>query len=138
MRLPSILTALLICTATVQPSQAGWFSHREKTVEPGRPRSFAHTQQRAGNPQYVSPLAHFTRSPMYVGYYVGGGTGCCSAEPRRIDEGTWGMDYKGHWLPRRVDLGWSHGRLYQGGTGSYVTEGIAAPAARSRHVEGAH
>lgn len=136
MRRLQLLPVMLICTVMTQLSQAGWFSHREKTVEPGSPRYFAHTQERAGNPLCVSPLAHFTRSPTYVGYYIGGGTGCCSAEPRRIDEGTWGIDYKGHRLPRGVELDWSHGRLYQGGTGSYVTEGIAAPAGRPRHGKG--
>ncbi|MBI3821148.1 MAG: hypothetical protein HY289_00540 [Planctomycetes bacterium] len=59
----------------------------------------------------------------YIGYHVGGGAGQPrKAEPRQDDEGTWGWDYQG-WLPRRVILGWWHGRRYQGGTGAYATDG---------------
>jgi hypothetical protein len=60
----------------------------------------------------------------YLGYYLGGGAGhSAKAEPRRVEEGTWGWDYQGWLLPRRVVLGWWHGRRYQGGTGAYSTEG---------------
>jgi hypothetical protein len=60
----------------------------------------------------------------YLGYYVGGGCGRPrKAEPRRIDEGTWGWDYQGWLIPRRVMLEWWHGRRYQGGTGAYKSDG---------------
>jgi hypothetical protein len=60
----------------------------------------------------------------YIGYYVGGGNGRPhKAEARREDEGTWGWDYQGWLIPRRVFLGWWHGQKYQGGTGSYRTDG---------------
>ena len=60
----------------------------------------------------------------YVGYHVGGGCGRPhKAEPRRADEGTWGWDYQGWLIPRRVMLEWWHDRRYQGGTGAYKTEG---------------
>ena len=60
----------------------------------------------------------------YLGYYVGGGAGHPhKAEPRRDDEGTWGWDYQGWLVQRRVILGWWHGRRYQGGTGAYKTDG---------------
>lgn len=60
----------------------------------------------------------------YFGYYVGGGNGRPhKAESRRDDEGTWGWDYKGWLIPRRVVLGWWHGQRYQGGTGAYKTDG---------------
>ena len=60
----------------------------------------------------------------YLGYYVGGGAGNPrKAEPRRSDEGTWGWDYQGWLLPRRVNLGWWHGRRDQDGTGAYKTDG---------------
>jgi hypothetical protein len=60
----------------------------------------------------------------YLGYYVGGGAGHpCKAEPRQAEEGTWGWDYQGWLLPRRVMLGWWHGQRYQGGTGAYKTDG---------------
>jgi hypothetical protein len=130
MRHVPTLLAMIVCGVLAGRSEGGWFGHREKTVEPGPPRFFAHTQERAGKPLCVSLFAYPTRGATYVGYYVGGGTGCVAAEPRRIDEGTWGTDYKGHWLPRHVILDWSHGRLYQGGTGAYATEGIAPRANR--------
>jgi hypothetical protein len=57
----------------------------------------------------------------YVGYYVGGGAPWCGS-PRYRDEGTWGWDYGGLWLRKRVMLDWFHGR-YQGGTGAYRTDG---------------
>jgi hypothetical protein len=60
----------------------------------------------------------------YLGYYLGGGSGRpLAAEPRRADEGTWGWDYQGWLVPRRVMLGWWHGRRSQGGTGAYKTDG---------------
>jgi hypothetical protein len=60
-----------------------------------------------------------------VGYHVGGGNPSPrTAEPRREDEGTWGWDYQGWLLPRRIINGWWHGRRYQGGTGAYKTDGL--------------
>ena len=44
------------------------------------------------------------------------------------DDGTWGWDETGcHLFRRRVILGWSHGRKYQGGTGAYLTDGPVVP-----------
>jgi hypothetical protein len=60
----------------------------------------------------------------YLGYHVGGGAvNAHKAEPRQADEGTWGWDYQGWLVPRRVALGWWHGRRYQGGGGAYKTDG---------------
>ena len=60
----------------------------------------------------------------YLGYYVGGGCGRpLKGEPRRSDEGTWGWDYQGWLIPRRVVLDWWHGRRDQGGTGAYDSVG---------------
>lgn len=80
---------------------------------------------RAGNPQCISPLAKPTESPHEIGYYVGGGARQRSSrgEPRHPQEGIWGTDYAGLIIPKHVQLGWWHGRRYQGGTGSYATEG---------------
>ena len=80
-----------------------------------------HILQRAGNPQEISRLAHPSETPAYTGYHVGGGS------PRQGDapgplEGTWGWDYEGICLRRKVILHWWHGRC-QGGTGSYKTDG---------------
>ena len=44
------------------------------------------------------------------------------------DEGTWGWDETGSsHFRRRVILGWSQGRKYQGGTGAYRTDGHVPP-----------
>ncbi len=83
-------------------------------------------QRRAGCPQCVACYAHPSDTPAYVGYYVGGGCavgGSC----RCPDEGTWGWDYQGWLLPRRVLLYWSHGRRYQGGSGAYKINGPPVP-----------
>jgi hypothetical protein len=60
----------------------------------------------------------------YIGGYIGGGAvNLRRAEARTPDEGTWGWDYQGWLVPRRVILGWWHGRRYQGGSGAYKTDG---------------
>ena len=69
-------------------------------------------------------LPTFTRA--YTAYYVGGGQavgGSC----RRPEEGTWGVDYRGLLLPSRVNLWWNHGERYQGGGGTYKTDGHPVP-----------
>ena len=69
-------------------------------------------------------LALPSESKGNVGYQVGGGTTAPHlGEPRRVEEGTWGWDYQGWLLPRRVIAGWWHGRRNQGGTGAYKTDG---------------
>jgi hypothetical protein len=78
---------------------------------------------RAGDPLCVSPHAAPTKTPAYEGYYVGGGRAFLG-EPRRGEEGTWGWDYVGHRLPRRVALGWSHGRPERGGDATYAVDRI--------------
>jgi len=81
-------------------------------------------QSRAGHPKKVAWWAVPSVTPSSVGYYVGGGSVCQKlADPRAVDEGTWGWDYQGCLLPRRVMLGWWHGRCYQGGVQSYKVDG---------------
>jgi hypothetical protein len=47
---------------------------------------------------------------------------------RSVYDGTWGWDETGHrHFRRRVILGWSGGRKYQGGTGAYATDGPVVP-----------
>jgi len=79
---------------------------------------------RAGNPQDVAWWARPSNTRASVGYYVGGG---CPfphlGEPRCLHEGTWGWDYQGYLIPRRVILGWWHGRCYQGGIEGYKVDG---------------
>ena len=81
-----------------------------------------HSMKRAGNPQNVAHWAIPSPNHRYVGYYVGGGT-TFGGEPRQVDDGVWGVDYQGGFLPRRVIQTFSHGRRYQGGTGAYKTDG---------------
>jgi len=70
----------------------------------------------------------------YVGYPVGGGAWLRKhAEPPYPQEGTWGWDYRGKLLLRRVMLGWSHGRLYQGGSGAYRTDGPTTNHGEKEH-----
>jgi hypothetical protein len=82
-----------------------------------------HTLDRAGCPQLIGRWAAPAITERYCGGYIGGGTSYHhGGEPRCANEGTWGWDYVGGHLPRRVFLFWSHGRRYQGGTGYYQTE----------------
>jgi len=104
----SVAAALGIGTAAAQPPAADADA----------------AQRRAGNPAAVACWAIPSDTGSYVGYLVGGGC----PYPHRADaplpeEGTWGWDYQGWLLPRRVILGWWHGRRYQGGTGAYKTDG---------------
>src|SRR5438067_1365222 len=79
----------------------------------------AHTLERAGRPELISKIARPTNTARYCGYWVGGGCGGKRAEERDLrEEGTFGWDYGGSGLlPRRIALGWWHGRRSQGGTG---------------------
>jgi hypothetical protein len=82
-----------------------------------------HTLDRAGCPQTLGRWAAPGITEKYYGGDIGGGTSYHhGGEPRYCNEGTWGWDYVGGHLPRRVFLAWSHGRRYQNGTGSYQTE----------------
>jgi hypothetical protein len=78
--------------------------------------------RRAGYPLEVRAHAVPSDTGHYVGYYVGGGAPC-RGDARDRDDGTWGWDYGGLLLPKRVALGWYHGRRYQGGVGAYRTTG---------------
>lgn len=110
---------------------AGVAAAHDFTPSMGRPaterKHFQGNQfERAGNPQCISPLAKPTESSHEIGYYIGGGARERSrhAEPRGPHEGVWGTDYGGLLVPKHVELGWWHGRRYQGGTGSYATDGL--------------
>ena len=81
-------------------------------------------QRRAGYPLEQSRLAHPSENPYQVGYYVGGGAATYRhSDGPLADEGTWGWDYQGWLIKRRVILNWWHGRRYQGGVGAYKTDG---------------
>ena len=84
--------------------------------------------QRAGHSQEISRLAQPSNGPGSIGYYVGGGAlALFRGEAPYSDEGTWGWDYRGWLLPRRVSLLWWHGRRTQGGVGAYKSDGPKLP-----------
>jgi hypothetical protein len=76
---------------------------------------------REGCPLCVACYALPSNTPRDTGYYVGGGA-AFFGQRRCSDEGTWGWDYAGI-VPKQIALNWWHGRRYQGGTGSYRTDG---------------
>ena len=79
-------------------------------------------KKRAGYPQCISKLAWPAQSARECGYWVGGGAPH-RGQGRYADEGTWGWDYNGILFPKKVALGWWHGRREQGGSGAYKTDG---------------
>ena len=102
--------------AEIHPQQADWINAAFAGLDY---RSDAHC--RAGCPECIRPRAIPSDTGRYCGYSVGGGA-VCFGEGRYLDEGTWGWDYMGLFLRKRVALDWWHGR-YQGGGGQYQTDG---------------
>ena len=78
--------------------------------------------ERAGFPNCIGRFAKPSTDAYHQVGYVGGGT-LFGGTSKRKDEGTFGMDYAGHWFSRKTWLKWSHGVRYQGGAGRYETEG---------------
>lgn len=125
--IPGVFVALGL--AWTGSASAGIFFHHEHeheerphpTPEPGEKRHFCHTHERAGSPLCLRKHLEPTNAGDSYGYYVGGDGGH-GAGPRCRTEGTWGWDYTGIHLPRRVVLGWNHGLKHQGGAGSYKTD----------------
>jgi hypothetical protein len=104
--------------------------HQKKhgTPPPGKPRCIPHTDERAGYPRELAGHLEQSATAGGIGYYVGGGVKWGHGEGRTVHDGTWGWDETGHGLfRRRVILGWSGGRKYQGGTGAYQTDGPVVP-----------
>ena len=101
--------------------EQGETSDRPANTEEALPCGHCRGRCRCNNFQEVAPWARPTYGKKYVGYYVGGGRKPKShrypGEGRNLTEGTWGMDYE-PWYSR-VQLQWTHGRLYQGGVGQY-------------------
>ncbi len=85
-----------------------------------RPDDASHL--RAGCPQCVAGYARPSVNKHYLGYYVGGGA-AIRGEGRCLDEGVWGVDYRGGVWHRIIRLDWWHGTKNQGGTGAYKTDG---------------
>lgn len=106
------------------------YQKKEGTPSPGKPRCIPHTDECAGYPRTMANHLEPSATPGGIGYYVGGGLliGHGQGECQQRDEGTWGWDETGgSHFRRRVILGWSHGRKYQGGTGAYRTDGPVVP-----------
>jgi hypothetical protein len=101
---------------------------KDKTPPPGKPRAIPHTDERAGYPRELAGHLEQSATCGGIGYHVGGGVRCGHGEGRTAQDGTWGWDETGHSrFRRRVILGWSGGRLYQGGTGAYRTDTLVVP-----------
>jgi hypothetical protein len=114
--------------APVVVEEADPWAHRTPAAEPivppsPRGRYALDDQVRAGHPEMVSRWAIPSVTPAYSAGWVGGST-LLRGQPRHIhSDGVWGFDYDGWLLNRRIWLGWSHGRRYQGGAGAYDSEG---------------
>lgn len=94
----------------------------------GLPPTNYHEEHRAGYPQQLSRFARPSKNHAMFGYWVGGGAvSRHRGEAPYANEGTWGWDYRGWIIPRRVDLLWWHGRRAQGGPGAYKTDGPHLP-----------
>lgn len=76
---------------------------------------------RAGWPKNIACWAQPSADCHYAGGYIGGGA-ALFGRGRDVEEGTWGLDYRGLCSPRRVFLNWTCGRE-QGGRGAYKTDG---------------
>jgi hypothetical protein len=104
--------------------------HQKKfgTPPPGKPRDIPHTDERAGYPRELAGHLEQSATCGGIGYHVGGGVKWGHGEGRTVNDGTWGWDETGHRrFRRRVILGFSGGRKYQGGTGAYATDGPVVP-----------
>lgn len=131
------LAALASCVAVRADDESRRFhlfarrhQKKEGTPPPGAPRDIPNTDERAGYPRTFSDHLEPSATSGGIGYYVGGGSSFWRGRregPYRW-EGTWGWDETGaSHFRRRVVLGWSHGRRYQGGAGAYRVDGRTPP-----------
>ena len=77
---------------------------------------------RAGCSMLIRPRALPSDTRPYGGYWIGGGQAIRGYCPN-AEDGTFGWDYCGLLFTKRIDLNWSGGRKYQGGTGAYKSDG---------------
>ena len=136
--LPAFLVVSLLaaaaCAARAQdapPQCPCWWHrlhHERERLLPASRGAFPTPTERAGYPPALAGHLEPSTTPGGIGYYVGGGVPFGHGQLRRRDEGTWGWDETGgRHLRRRMILGWSQGRKYQGGTGAYRTDGPVVP-----------
>ena len=96
-----------------------------KNYRAGKPRYIEHSMHRAGHSDQLSNRAALPKAGSVQGYWVGGGAAFGHGHVPMADEGTWGWDKTGtSFLPRSLRLGYSRGRLFQGGTGKYQTDHV--------------
>jgi hypothetical protein len=111
-----VIVGAILLAHSCTPSAAGLLTQAMSPCSCFECRNY-----RSGCSQSVASYAHPSRNVRETGYYVGGGA-ALHGDCRWCDEGTWGWDYMGT-VPRLIQLKWWHGRRYQGGTGSYKTDG---------------
>lgn len=107
--------ALLGLMGATAPLQAGWFGktadgeHKPYIyIEPKVFHTAPWTLERAGDPQNTHRWAKPTITSHYKAGWIGGSAFGKRGEPRQPNEGTWGLDYTGHYIPKKVFLGWWH------------------------------
>lgn len=111
-----------LLSAEIASVEAGELFHRHKHEK--STQATPHTEHQAGHPHEVSEIAAISYNEHYSGGYVGGGKGGHGGHERCAQEGTWGWDYTPFRpMSSRIFLKYSHGGRYQGGTGSYATDG---------------
>ena len=113
------MAGLILSSGLVVAADGPCLLHDHKHTPPvvTRPTRTVHD---VGHPWSLRNRTAPSDNGHYDGYVIGGGTGAHGDGPCR-HEGTWGWDYTG--VGSRVRLNWSHGRRYQGGYGTYATEG---------------
>lgn len=141
-------------TFFLDSDEHGFYSSNAVDRSPGHPRKPRHKRPgdrdwskcpperylqephcRAGNPLNMSRWARCSVSSKYAGAHVGGGA-AIGGRGRHLEEGTWGIDYRGLLPPRAVVSCWTCGRE-QSGAGAYQTDGMvksATVSAKVRHV----
>ena len=146
--LSAVIAAALTCCAS-SIAHAGWnrhdrrsgimeslsgkcrgLAHFAKSSEQNVPVPLLQTTFRIGsqpqpNPGRYSETAWWavpSESPRFSGGYIGGGA-VLFGDSRARHEGTWGWDYDGALLPKRIWLNWLHGRRRQDGGGQYEPDG---------------
>lgn len=70
----------------------------------------------------TSRFARAPRDDRYAGYYVGGSRPFFGEGRDTATEGTWGWDYSGFLIPKRIALQWNHGARKPGPQGTYATD----------------
>lgn len=78
--------------------------------------------ERSGWPLCIGRFAKCSVTADHTLGYVGGGS-AFFGDARTSSEGTFALDYSGHWFSRNVWLFWNHGRKHQGGSGAYASDG---------------